>query len=188
MHFSKAAVVALGARLLGRQDQITNAPKEPVAVAAAPGSLAPFSTFALNTIYTPGANDSMAYPRVVELESGELLVTISWRGINGSLPVFPIFQSKDGGASWEWISNVTDTQRGTGMTAQPALLQLSKQYGQYPKGTVLAAGNLWGNGKTQIDIYASLDKGHTWKFVSNVAEGGPPSISDGGSSIWEPFL
>lgn len=60
--------------------------------------------------------------------------------------------------------------------------------GDYPKGTVLASGNSWGNTSTNIDLYASPDKGKTWEFVSNVARGGPPNTTNGADPIWEPFI
>jgi hypothetical protein len=60
--------------------------------------------------------------------------------------------------------------------------------GEFPKGTVLASGNSWGNKSTNIDLYASHDKGHSWKFVSKVATGGRPNTTNGADPIWEPFI
>jgi hypothetical protein len=75
-----------------------------------------------------------------------------------------------------------------GLGAQPCLLQLTQTIGQFQAGTVLAAGNRMEMDSTNIDLYASKDSGKTWQYVSTVAQGGPPSTSNGGTSIWEPFL
>lgn len=62
--------------------------------------------------------------------------------------------------------------------------------GEYPAGTVLLAGNSIpaDNNHTKIDVYASLDKGYTWDFVSHVASGGAANPKNGIPAIWEPFL
>lgn len=75
-----------------------------------------------------------------------------------------------------------------GLGAQPSLLQLSQAFGQFPAGTILASGNRMEMDSTNIDLYASKDSGKTWHFVTTIAQGGPPSTGNGGSSIWEPFL
>ncbi|KAJ5409037.1 hypothetical protein N7509_002920 [Penicillium cosmopolitanum] len=146
----------------------------------------PWSTFAENVIYQPDSKNSVLYPRQVELSDGSLLATASFAG--DKTPYFPIFQSADGGATWSWISNLTDQVNGLGMSAQPALAELPFAVGDFPAGTVLASGNSWGSKSTNIDIYASKDKGHTWKFVSNVARGSGPDTTNGNPCIWEPFI
>ncbi|KAK6835023.1 neuraminidase [Apiospora arundinis] len=151
----------------------------------------PFGLFGDNPIYWPDANHTMFYPRITELSDGTILATA---GLNSSpMPVFPIFSSSDGGASWEWISNMTDQVNGLGMNAQPALAELTFDLSEsFPAGTVLASGNSWspigGKNSTNIDLYASHDKGRTWKFVSNVARGGGPNTTNGTPCIWEPYI
>lgn len=145
----------------------------------------PFGFFVNNTIYQPIRRESLTYPRFVELEDGTILATAS---MSGSTPVFPVFESKDGGASWKWISDVADTVNGWGMTAQPALAELTEPLGGYAKGTILASGNSWSNNGTRIDLYASKDKGRSWEFVSHVAEGGRPNTTNGATPIWEPYI
>lgn len=148
----------------------------------------PFGTFGENIIWMPEINSTIMYPRITELEDGTILATA---GLNSNPPVFPIFSSSDGGASWKWISNMTDQVNGLGMSAQPALAELPWAVGEFPAGTVLASGNSWSggaNGSTNIDVYASTDKGYTWKFVSNVARGSGPSTENGNPCIWEPYI
>ena len=146
----------------------------------------PFSHFVNNTIYQPTGNQSITYPRYVELTDGTILATSS---LSGPSPAyFPIFESKDGGASWKWVSNLTDTQNGWGFPAQPALAELTEPLGGYKAGTILGSGNSWSNNGTRIDLYASTDGARTWEFVSHIAEGGRPNTTNGATPIWEPFL
>ena len=145
-----------------------------------------FGLFARNTIYNPPTGQRAMYPRHVELEDGTLLVTSSLTGVNPAS--FPVFASKDGGATWTWISNITDQVNGWGFPAQPALMELLEPLGGYDVGTILASGNSWSNNGTRIDLYASTDKARTWEFVSHIAEGGRPNTTNGATPVWEPFL
>jgi len=147
----------------------------------------PWGHFANNTIYTPIGNESITYPRQVELKDGTLLATASLRG-RRSPSAFPVFESKDGGASWRWVSDVEDQVNGWGLGAQPALTELTEPIGGYAAGTILASGNSASNNGTRIDLYASVDKGRSWKFVSHIAQGGRPNTTNGATPIWEPYL
>src|SRR4051812_16694010 len=129
-------------------------------VAVATETPEPFSLFNQRTIFKPYGAGRASYARYVELQDGTLLVTSSWGG-GPKPPVFPVFESKDGGVSWTWISNITDQVNGWGMPAQPALLELHEPIGDYDTGTVLASGNSWNwELGTRIDLYASTDKGY----------------------------
>ncbi|KAJ6100310.1 Neuraminidase, partial [Penicillium canescens] len=110
-----------------------------------------------------------------------------WGGGDKS-PYFPIFRSEDGGATWSWISNMTDQANGLVMAAQPVLAEMPFAVGDFPAGTVLASGNSWGSQSTNIDIYASEDKGYRWKFASNVATGSGQDTTNGNPCIWEPSI
>ncbi|KAK5169359.1 uncharacterized protein LTR77_005334 [Saxophila tyrrhenica] len=149
------------------------------------------------TIHQPRRGvEELTYPRYVELLDGTILVTAS-HGTFGqpssqaaavAAAYFPVFASSDGGASWDWISNITDQVNGWGMGAQPALMELTEPIGEYAEGTILAAGNSWSENGTHIDVYASMDKGSSWEFVSNVAKGNAPNTTNGAHPIWEPYL
>ena len=159
------------------------------AAAAAAGNATckprPFGTFAENVIFQPDSKHSIIYPRLVELSDGTILATGAYAG--DKPPFFPIFASTDGAASWKWVGNLTDQVNGLGLNAQPALAELPWAVGDLPAGTVLASGNSWGP-STNIDLYASTDKGATWKFISNVARGSRPGTNNGNPCIWEPFI
>jgi len=146
----------------------------------------PWGYFNNNTIYQTSGNESITYPRYVELTDGTIIATASLMGHSPGF--FPIFESKNGGASWEYISDLRDTVNGWGMSAQPALAELKEPLGAFPAGTVLASGNSWSNNGTRIDLYASRDRARTWEFVSHIAQGGRPNTTNGATPIWEPFL
>lgn len=166
---------------------------------AAPSPIAPrlkpFSTFDDVTVFAPPADyiiPRTLYARTVLLEHGELLAT--WENYspeNGSHHVyFPIYKSVDGGETWKHISNVYDQVNGWGLRYQPFLYELPEAFGGFAAGTVLLAGNSIPTNlsNTQIDLYASKDKGYTWEFVSHIAAGGEALPDNGLTPVWEPFL
>ena len=93
-------------------------------------------------------------------QNGNILATAALSG--PSPDYFPVFESTDGGATWTYVSNLTDQVNGLGFTAQPALRELPFAVGAYPKGTILGGGNSWGNTSTNIDLYASRDGARSW--------------------------
>jgi hypothetical protein len=146
----------------------------------------PWGFFVNNTIWQPTGSKSVSYPRYTELEDGTILATTALSGVNPGY--FPVFESKDGGANWKYISNLTDQVNGWGMSAQPALTYLKTPLGGFPAGTILGSGNSWSNNGTKIDLYASTDVARTWTFVSHIAQGGRPNTTNGADPVWEPYL
>ncbi|KAF8915868.1 BNR/Asp-box repeat protein [Mucidula mucida] len=122
----------------------------------------------------------------------ENVLLATWENYSPEPPLvwFPIYRSNDLGQTWEHISNVTDDVNGWGMRYQPFLYELTEDIGNFPAGTVLCAGNSIPTNlsNTQIDVYASLDKGYTWQFVSHVAAGGEALPNNGLTPVWEPFI
>lgn len=172
---------------------------------AAPSAIAPFSTFSQNTIFVPDANYTdprVLYARTVELDDGVLLATwvynyflflngigliLSQENYSPEPPkvYFPIYRSADGGASWKEISRVQDTVNNFGLRYQPELYRLPYDIGRFRAGTILCAGNSIPTdlSVTKIDVYASEDNGHSWKFVSHVATGGAAIPNNGVPAI-----
>lgn len=156
------------------------------AVAQAASKPEPWGFFTNNTIYQTSGAESITYPRFVELTDGTIIATAS---LSGHTPgYFPVFESNDGGASWEYISDLRDQVNGWGMSAQPALTELTKPMAGYPAGTILGSGNSWSNNGTRIDLYASTDRARSWQFVSHIAQGTRPNTTNGATPIWEPYL
>ncbi|OJJ45210.1 hypothetical protein ASPZODRAFT_69460 [Penicilliopsis zonata CBS 506.65] len=154
----------------------------------------PFTTFTNNTVFVPDADYTSwrtIYGRSLQLADGSLLMTWEDYPPEPPLDAFPIYRSTDGGATWGSYSSVVDTVNGWGMRYQPFLYTLPVSMGDYPAGTILAAGvstpaNLSG---AYIDLYASTDQAVTWAFVAHIAYGaGPETVTNGNQAIWEPFL
>ena len=138
------------------------------------------------------------YPRCIVLnhnaeKPGALLATFECRA--KTMPVFPIFESLDDGASWHLLSQIEDKEYGWGCRYQPHLFELPQQVGDLPAGTILCAGNVIPDdlGKTVLVLYKSADGGKSWELVSEILRGGPahtdpPDTADEDRPVWEPFL
>lgn len=158
-----------------------------------PRSTSPSPLFSNVTVFTPGANwtdPGVLYARTTELANGDLLAT--WENYSPEPPMVyaPIFKSTDGGLRWSSIAKVQDQVNGWGLRYQPFLYVLPAKVGKYPAGTVLLATNSIPTdlSETRIDVYASMDSGYTWKFLSHVASGGAAIPDNGVPAIWEPFM
>jgi hypothetical protein len=161
-------------------------------VSALPQSKAP-EFFSQRVIFTPPSNYTdprVLYARSAELGDGTLLAT--WENYSPEPPkvYFPIYQSKDGGYTWKELSRVQDTQQNWGLRYQPFLYILQHDLADYKKGTVLLAGSSIPTdlSKTQLELYASTNKGKSWTFVSHMASGGEARPNNGLTPVWEPFL
>src|SRR5215510_3616230 len=100
--------------------------------------------FSSRLIFAPPSNYTnprVLYPRTVELTDGTLLAT--WENYSPEPPTvyFPIYESKDLGASWKLISRVEDRVNGWGLRYQPFLYELPEDVGAFRAGTILCAGN-----------------------------------------------
>ena len=148
------------------------------------------------TMYTPPSDapsPGSLYPRALRMQhngsaNGTMLAT--FEQYSSGTPVFPIYRSTDNGNGWTKISEVADTQNGWGMRWQPELFELPTAVGEFPAGTILAAGASVPADRSaiKIDVYASTDRGQTWTFVSNIATGGAAFDTNGNTPVWEPFF
>ncbi|UUZ93418.1 RICIN domain-containing protein [Paenibacillus sp. P25] len=146
------------------------------------------------TMYTPPA-DAPSYgalsPRVIQLNysgANNNKMYATFEQTSNSIPVFPIYESVDNGASWTQVGSVQDTQNGWGMMNCPQLFELPQAIGNMPAGTMVLAGNSVPSDKsaTKMEFYKSTDLGRTWTYVSTIAVGGRNDV--GYDPIWEPFL
>jgi hypothetical protein len=156
-------------------------------------------TSGVKTVFAPTSaagftNPGVMYARAVTLQhngdsNGTILTT--FEVYTGSTPpVFPVYRSTDGGGTWSKLSQVTDTVHGYGMRWNPQIYELPAALGSLPAGTLLVSGLSVPADRTSTEIllYASTDRGQTWRFLSSVAKGGPAWASDPYTPVWEPFL
>lgn len=146
-------------------------------------------------LYSPpgdAPNTGANYPRVIALQhnpgmEGHLIATFSRRG-----PSYLIFRSIDNGESWHLWSDLKQTKREDptwGMNYQPILFELPQQVGEFPAGTVMAAGLSFpaDGSATELQLYASPDGAKSWEYISTIAAGGPPQTRSA-NPVWEPYL
>lgn len=181
-HLSRRALLGTGAIALAGLP--LGQPRPAFAASSTRGEPRGEVPFGPVVVADPGAGAS--YARAVRLgRSRSLLATFQQFGAQG----FPIFRSDDDGRTWYRQSTVPSTGDAAGVWLQPFLYELPRAFAGLPKGALLCAGNALGNfSSTKIQLYASLDSGVTWRFLSTVAEGGPPIPENGNTPVWEPFL
>ncbi|KAI1745542.1 glycoside hydrolase family 93 protein [Xylaria scruposa] len=145
------------------------------------------------TIFAPPSNytdPQVLYARTIQLPNNDLLAT--WENYSPEPPAvyFPIYKSTDAGVTWAEISRVEDQGYGYGLRYQPFLYVLPEAFAGYDAGTILLAGSSIPTdlSSTQLDLYASVDSGQTWEFLSHVAAGGVAIPNNGLTPVWEPFL
>lgn len=132
-------------------------------------------------VVAPGGS----YARAVRLTTGAtgksstLLATYQ-----GNRSGFPLYRSDDGGRTWRSWSTIPVS----GFALQPYLYELPRAFAGFAKGTLLFACNLFGATSTTIQLYASTDRGLTWKLLSVVARGGRADTTNGATPVWEPAL
>ena len=133
-----------------------------------------------------------SYPRAIQLQhdaagTGQILLT--YAGGRGSMPVF---RSTDNGETFHRFSELQNLQ------GQPTLYELPTKMGEFPAGTILAAGGLVQSDPARRMLAASYstDGGKTWAYLSTFAEGGPgrydpadrAGLSLHQNPVFEPFL
>ena len=131
-----------------------------------------------------------SYPRVIQIrhygpEKGQLLATFARK------ESLPIYRSKDNGATWQRFSEVPN------LRGQPCLYELPVKMGDFPAGTILAAGGGAGDdpNRRTLDVSYSRDGGKSWQYLSTIAVGGPgrydPADRAGlrdQNPVFEPYL
>ena len=121
----------------------------------------------IKVLQTEGLGAS--YPRAIQLKhyapgKGQILLT--YAGVPGPMP---IYCSTDNGETFQLFSELRE------LRGQPTLFELPARIGDFPAGTLLAAGGFAQNDPTKRMLAAnySSDGGKTWQHLSIFAEGGP---------------
>jgi hypothetical protein len=126
------------------------------------------------------------YPRVIRLADGRLLASVTTVLDGNGIGV--IEASDDGGATFHELAHIQDPTAASGRDIGYAtLFELPSQVGAFPAGTVLwAATTGWGapsaSRTSRQRLWASIDDGTHWRFVSDIA------ASPNQYNTWEPSL
>ena len=158
------------------------------------GGLLPFGPVDV----VPDNGTGLSYARAVRLSTskpGQPLPLLATYQSFGGEP-FPLYRSDDNGHTWTQQGSVLGADAPAGIYLQPYLYELPRAFAGLPKGALLFACNYWPFdfsqpfpfASTNIQLYASTDGGLTWRFLSTVAQGGPPDTTNGATPVWEPFL
>lgn len=132
-------------------------------------------------------NGTGLYPRVIRLQhsgsaNGTLLSSVVDFDAGGG--VGEIYHSTDDGATFSQISSVHDPSASSGLCCT-TLMELPKQIGALPAGTVLWAGSMGqnaANGLMSLRVWSSADHGVTWSYLSSC------QIATSTGGLWEPEL
>ena len=139
----------------------------------------------------------VSYAKVICLKhnggsNGTLIATADQQTWVGGEQVWPIYRSTNGGSTWSFVTNITDTTLGTKRKCQPTLYELPQAVGNLAAGTLLLAGNFepMDQSTTNLVVYKSTNCGSSWTYMSTIDTGGPavydPSPSSTTSAVWEP--
>jgi hypothetical protein len=127
-----------------------------------------------------------SYPRVIRLANGKILASITTN--QGQQGVGVINASTDNGHTFRHLATITDPAAadGAGICCS-TLYELPSSVGLLPANTVLwanTAGYTAPNGKraTRQRLWASQDRGATWRFLSDIA------VSPNQYNTWEPSM
>jgi hypothetical protein len=132
-------------------------------------STKPYPLFNNVTIFTPPsawANHQTSYARTAYLEhkaEGKNSLLASWTFSPPSRPYAPIYQSQDGGLTWDELSKAyfPSADKNKSIILQVFLYELPHDLGTYPAGTVLLAANAIpaNRSSTNIELLVSHDRG-----------------------------
>lgn len=111
---------------------------------------------------------------------------------------FPVYRSvgvgDQAGRDWKVVGQATGGMGAGGVRMQPSFYELPAEFAGLPRHTLLLAGQATSVDEqtSNIVIFASNDRGETWRPVSHVDTGGAivydPSPESATTTIWEPEL
>ncbi len=143
-------------------------------------------------VYQPtkeNPNVSLTYPQIIVLEHNEKnngLIYVTGESLD--VGAYIVHVSRDGGRSFEILSEIRSEKEGMIANWQPCIYELPCRVGDMPEGTLIFAGCVRDAKitKTEITLWKSVDLGKTWEVLSACATG--DGISGEVAGLWEPFL
>ncbi len=137
----------------------------------------------------PLTPETALYSRAVRLshgsaaQKGTIVVTVTSFPRSG--PEEGVYESSNG-EEFHRAGTIRDKDFDGGLCCG-TLFELPAQVGSLQPGTLLWAGSIGDRSKTagmQLKVFASSDRGATWKYLSNCASTKQPRAAGGG--LWEP--
>jgi hypothetical protein len=188
--FTQAVVVGAAMAVIGAGQAVAQQSPASAGPAEQLGAPVPTSFTSKIGFFDADPVPGASYPRVIQLKyfaggKGQLLATFARRG------TMPIYRSTDNGETWRPYSEISN------LRGQPALYELPQRMGEFPAGTIMAAGlGVAEPGKMTLEVSVSRDGGKTWYYLSTIAVGGSgrydPADRAGlflnQSPVYEPYL
>jgi len=125
-------------------------------------------------------------------DRGRLLMVFEQDGMAG----VPLWESRDEGAHWRFLKNVTDQPHAGDkqwqLRWQPHITELAQATGDLPAGTLLLSANATRNdehGRVYVEdlqMYVSTDGGKSWRYRSSIVQGGGRPEDKDNKGVWEP--
>jgi hypothetical protein len=126
--------------------------------------------FANATVYQPDdSSHHLTSPRTENLPNNTILAV--WNDSAQTQSTLQVYQSTNNGFSWYQYGTARSTVSGRKLL-EPHVLFVEDSFSGDANITLLAV-NAVDAKSTNIELYASYDKGVTFEFVHRVAEGGP---------------
>lgn len=139
--------------------------------------------------------EGQAYVTLVRLKhqsdavnNGRILIAFEENGMDG----IPIYESKDEGASWQFVMHSTDAVHSDhskcNLHWQPNLIEMPRTVGSLKAGTLLLSASAVCNdakgraAEMHLQLYSSTDLGRSWQYRGMIDEG------TAALPVWEPNL
>lgn len=159
----------------------------PATLAATPAEPVTGTRMAAGTGYVSVTRAGHAVPG----GHGRLLMAFEQDGMAG----IALWESRDDGDHWRFLMNVTDQVHASDprwqLRWQPHITELPRASGDLPAGALLLSANATGNDdqgrviREDLQVYASLDGGKTWRYRSSIVKGGGRPEDKDNKGVWE---
>ncbi len=125
---------------------------------------------------------------------GEILLVFERPDMAG----VPLYASGDDGRTWTYRRRIVDQVHAGRpdwqLRWQPNLYELERSAGPLPAGALLLSANATRNDakgrvvEEHLQVYASTDAGATWRYLSDIVDGGGRPEDRDNQGVWEPDL
>lgn len=124
-------------------------------------------------------------------DRGRILLVFEQNGMGG----IPLWESRDDGDHWHFLSNITDQKHAADPRSQlrwqPQISEMARSSGELAAGTLLMTANATGNDQRgqviseDLQLYASTDEGRSWRYRGSIIEGGGRPEDKDNKGVWE---
>lgn len=137
--------------------------------------------------------DGSGYASAVSLahgaaaDRGRILLVFEQKGTTG----IPLWESRDGGDHWTFLSNITASDSRLQLRWQPQITEMPRISGELSVGTLLMTANATASDaqghlvSENLQLYASTDEGKNWRYRGLIVKGGGQPEAKDNKGVWE---